>query len=71
MLRPPFFVAVDCRCVGHSGSIQHLDWTLPVPSPAAVVGQMLLMSTDNAAEILYWNPLTGRRVNSNQRDAPM
>lgn len=59
------------KCVGHSGSVEHLDWTLPVPSPAKYRGRMLLQSTDNAYEILHWDPLTGQKVTSCMREAQM
>jgi hypothetical protein len=58
------------RCVGHSGTIQHLDWSLPVPSPSEHRGKFILQSTDAAHELLHWDPETGRQVSSNQRNAP-
>lgn len=58
------------RCSGHSGTINHLDWSLPIPSPSEHRGKFILQSSDGAWEILYWDPETGRAITSNQRNAP-
>lgn len=47
------------RCSGHSATVSHIDWS---------ADSRLLQSTDNAYEILYWNPRTGRQILENQRD---
>jgi WD40 repeat protein len=69
MLRCVLTPPLSPRCVGHSGSVLHLDWTLPVASPLQLRGSMLLASSDTSREILFWNPSTAKKVNSNQRDA--
>ena len=47
------------RCSGHSATVSHLDWS---------ADSKLLQATDNAYEILYWNPRYGRQVLENQCD---
>eukprot|EP00798_Chlamydomonas_sp_ICE-L_P021966 gene21966-29019_t len=45
------------RCTGHSGTIQHLDWTLPISLPGHKLhGEMLFMAADASGNIMYWNP---------------
>ncbi|GFR46990.1 hypothetical protein Agub_g8644, partial [Astrephomene gubernaculifera] len=48
-----------CRCVGHSSAVRHLDW-------AADSGG--LQSVDQAYELLYFDPRTGKQLKTNQRD---
>ncbi|KAL6747740.1 WD40-repeat-containing domain protein [Haematococcus lacustris] len=47
------------RCVGHSSTITHLDWA----ADSAVI-----QSNDQAYEILYFDPRSGRQVGGCQRD---
>ncbi|CAG9466595.1 unnamed protein product [Pedinophyceae sp. YPF-701] len=47
------------RCVGHSSTITHMDFS---------VDGTLLMSNDQAYELLYFDVRTGRQVATNQRD---
>lgn len=57
------------RCVGHSGTIEHLDWSLPIDSHCKLDGLTILQSNDTSREILHWDPRTGRQITKNQRDA--
>ncbi|GIL85815.1 hypothetical protein Vretimale_19546 [Volvox reticuliferus] len=47
------------RCNGHSSTVRHLDWS---------VDSTALQSVDQAYEILYFDPHTGRQLKDNQRD---
>lgn len=47
------------RCVGHSSTITGIDWA---------VDSSKIMSNDQAYEILYFDPLTGKQIKENQRD---
>ncbi|CAD7702032.1 unnamed protein product [Ostreobium quekettii] len=58
-----------CRCVGHSGTIEHIDWSLPVEGPPGLRGRCILQANDTSRESLCWDPRSGRQVTSNQRDA--
>eukprot|EP01025_Chloroclados_australasicus_P047988 TRINITY_DN5422_c1_g2_i1.p1 TRINITY_DN5422_c1_g2~~TRINITY_DN5422_c1_g2_i1.p1 ORF type:complete len:423 (+),score=32.36 TRINITY_DN5422_c1_g2_i1:23-1291(+) len=55
-------------CVGHSGTIEHLDWSLPLSAPLKLKNKMILQSNDTSREILHWNPKTGKKITHNQRD---
>eukprot|EP00210_Caulerpa_lentillifera_P000626 g605.t1 len=46
-------------CSGHSGVIEHLDWSTE---------SCILQSVDTSREILYWNGRSGKQITSNQRD---
>ncbi len=49
------------RCVGHTGSVQHLDWSLPMDYPGeAIHEQMVLQTCDNSGMLLSWDPRTGK-----------
>jgi len=54
------------RCRGHQATITNLDWSLP---DFARGGKRVLQSTCASYELLYWDPLTGKQVLANQRDA--
>ncbi|KAK9809912.1 hypothetical protein WJX72_001539 [[Myrmecia] bisecta] len=47
------------RCLGHSASVRHLDWS---------ADSSLLQANCAANELLYWNPVTGKQVCEGQRD---
>lgn len=60
------------KCTGHSGSIEHIDWTLPISVPGTKLnGTMIIRAVDESKNLLYWDPRTGKKVMQNQRDAPM
>lgn len=49
-----------CRCNGHSGNVEHIDWSLPISLPGSKLhGEMILQATDTSGNLLYWNPKTG------------
>ena len=54
------------RCRGHQATITNLDWSLP---DFARGGRRVLQSTCASYELLYWDPLTGKQILANQRDA--
>ncbi|GAX81084.1 hypothetical protein CEUSTIGMA_g8518.t1 [Chlamydomonas eustigma] len=47
------------RCIGHSSTVTHFDWS---------ADSSVLQSNDQAYELLYFDPRTGRQVKENQRD---
>lgn len=47
------------RCVGHSSTVTHIDWAKD---------SSILMSNDQAYELLYFDPKNGKQVKANQRD---
>ncbi|GMH32772.1 hypothetical protein BSKO_00606 [Bryopsis sp. KO-2023] len=57
------------RCIGHSGTVEHIDWSLPIEDPLELKGKMILQSNDTSREILFWDPQTGKQITANQRDA--
>jgi len=59
------------RCAGHSASVCHLDFSLPDYNPPIpeLRGKTLLMTNCNGYEILYWDPLTGKQILANPRNA--
>ncbi|KAK3283901.1 hypothetical protein CYMTET_8419, partial [Cymbomonas tetramitiformis] len=57
------------RCVGHSATVSHIDWSLPLSNPPELRGKTILMSNCNAYEILYWDPMSGKQLKQNQRNA--
>ncbi|GFR50670.1 hypothetical protein Agub_g12921 [Astrephomene gubernaculifera] len=61
---------LTAKCLGHSGTVTHVDWSLPVSLPGTPLqGRFVLQSCDTAAELLYWNPQTGKKLPYNLRDA--
>ena len=54
------------RCRGHQATITNLDWSLPDPARG---GRRVLQSTCASYELLYWDPVTGKQILANQRDA--
>ena len=54
------------RCRGHQATITNLDWSLP---DLARGGRRVLQSTCASYELLYWDPVTGKQILANQRDA--
>jgi WD40 repeat protein len=56
------------RCSGHSATISHLDFSLPLFNPPELRGRTLIVSNCNSYEILYWDALTGQQILANQRD---
>ena len=56
-----------CRCSGHSATINHLDFSLPLFNPPELRGRTLIVSNCNGYEILYWDALTGKQILRNQR----
>ena len=58
-----------CRCTGHSATIRHLDWSLPLFNPPELRGKTIIQSNCNSREILYFNPANGHQLAVNQRDA--
>ncbi|KAG2444303.1 hypothetical protein HXX76_001060 [Chlamydomonas incerta] len=48
-----------CRCVGHSSTVRHIDWA---------ADSSALQSVDQAYEVLYFDPRTGKQHKGNQRD---
>jgi len=58
------------KCCGHSGNIEHIDWSLPISQPGSKLhGQMIIQATDASTNLLYWDPRTGKKIPYNQRDA--
>lgn len=57
------------RCIGHSGTVEHIDWSLPLDSPLELQGLHIIQSNDTSREVLYWDPRSGNQITSNQRDA--
>ena len=57
------------RCQGHSATIKHLDFSLPLFDPPELRGKTILQSNCNSKEILYFDSKTGAKINMNQRDA--
>lgn len=48
------------RCCGHSGNIEHIDWSLPISQPGSKLhGQMIIQATDSSTNLLHWDPRTG------------
>ena len=60
---------LKARCVGHSGTIEHLDWSLPIDTPVQAKGRWILQANDTSREVLHWDPRTGKQMRANQRDA--
>ncbi|KAK3274354.1 hypothetical protein CYMTET_17458, partial [Cymbomonas tetramitiformis] len=58
------------RCEGHSASVRFLDWSLPLANPPHLRGMTILQSNCAGAEILYYDPATGKQIKVNQRNAP-
>ena len=54
------------RCGGHQASITHLDWSLP---EAQLNNTRVLQSACASFELLYWDPISGKQIKQNQRDA--
>jgi len=60
------------KCVGHSGNVEHIDWTLPISLPGHKLhGAMIFKAVDQSGNLLYWDPKTGRKIAQNQRNAPL
>lgn len=57
------------RCVGHSAAVAHLDWSMPLQAPKELIGRSVLKSNCSAYEILHWDPMTGKKLRHNMRDA--
>lgn len=57
------------RCSGHSASICHIDFSLPLFNPPHLRGKTIICSNCNGYEILYWDQLTGAQILENQRNA--
>ena len=45
------------RCLGHSSTVTHLDWS---------ADSSVIQSSDQAYELLYFDPRTGKQVKENQ-----
>lgn len=57
---PPPPPAPLLRCTGHSGTVTHVDWSLPIVLPGTPHdGKFVLQTCDTALELLYWDPTTG------------
>ena len=61
---PPLSAKKDyqllCKLTGHSGSIDSLDWTLPITMPGSRLnGSWLLMASDQSSNLLFWDPQRG------------
>ncbi|KAK3279768.1 hypothetical protein CYMTET_12365, partial [Cymbomonas tetramitiformis] len=50
------------RCEGHSASVRFLDWSLPLANPPHLRGMTILQSNCAGAEILYYDPATGKQI---------
>lgn len=60
------------KCTGHSGAIEHIDWTLPISAPGTKLnGTMIIRAVDESKNLLYWDPKTGKKVMQNQRNAAL
>jgi hypothetical protein len=57
--------------MGHTATVAHVDWTLPLMEPKELCGRTVLKSNCNAYELLYWDPVTGRQCTENLRDAQL
>ncbi|KAJ9507961.1 hypothetical protein QJQ45_021288 [Haematococcus lacustris] len=58
------------KCSGHSGNLEHLDWSLPINQPGSKLHMsMVLQASDASGNLLYWDPKTGRKIPHSQRDA--
>jgi len=48
------------RCVGHSGNVEHIDWSYPISQPGSRLhGQMIIQAADSSGNLLYWDVKTG------------
>lgn len=48
------------RCMGHSGTVQHVDWSLPVDLGGTPFdGKFAIQSCDSSGDMLYWDPYSG------------
>lgn len=51
------------KCVGHSGNVEHIDWTLPISLPGHHLhANMIFRAVDQSGNLLFWDPRTGRKV---------
>lgn len=42
------------KCTGHSGCIEHIDWTLPISVPGTKLhGKMILMAVDESKVLKF------------------
>ena len=55
----PYRYKRTMRCLGHSSTVTHLDWS---------ADSSVIQSNDQAYELLYFDPKTGKQVKENQRD---
>ena len=62
---------LKAKCMGHTATVSHVDWTLPLVEPKELRGRTVLKSNCNAYELLYWDPTTGRQCKHNMRDAQL
>ncbi|GFH16043.1 uncharacterized protein HaLaN_12389 [Haematococcus lacustris] len=47
------------KCSGHSGNLEHLDWSLPINQPGSKLHMsMVLQASDASGNLLYWDPKT-------------
>ncbi|KAG2496899.1 hypothetical protein HYH03_004906 [Edaphochlamys debaryana] len=57
------------KCMGHSGTVTHIDWSLPICIPGTPIdGKFILQSSDTAGDLLHWLPETGKKLKYNMRD---
>ncbi|KAG2428966.1 hypothetical protein HXX76_011210 [Chlamydomonas incerta] len=58
-----------CKCMGHSGTVQHVDWSLPVDLGGTPFdGKFAIQSCDSSGDMLYWDPYSGKKLPYNMRD---
>lgn len=57
------------RCEGHSATIRHLDFSLPLWNPPELRGRTVVVSQCAGHEILYFDSRTGAQVLQNMRSA--
>jgi microtubule-associated protein-like 5 len=49
--------------VGHSGNIEHIDWSLPISLPGSKLhGCMIIQVSDASGNLLNWNPKNGEEL---------
>lgn len=69
--------------MGHGAAVLHVDWSLPFPAPPnqflpcgdnpaekqrQIQYRRVLMSQCAATEVLYWDPMSGKKIPGDQRN---
>lgn len=56
------------RCDGHSGTVWHVDFSLPLAEPMSLVGRSVMETSDTVRELLHYD-MRGRAVHDSLRNA--